>query len=58
MKAQMKAANRSAAPLAVIVGEDEAAADSVSVRPMQGDGDQIVIPRNELVPRLKELLTP
>ncbi len=44
MKAQMKAANKSGAPVAVIVGEDEAAADTVTVRPMAGDGDQVTIP--------------
>ncbi len=61
MKAQMKAANRSGAPLAVIVGEDELAADSVSLRPMRrADGhsgsEQTVIPRDQMVTRVKELL--
>lgn len=57
MKAQMKAANKSGAPVAVIVGESEADNDAVSVRPMAGDGGQLTIPRTELIPRLKELLT-
>ncbi len=57
MKAQMKAANKSGAPVAVIVGEDEAAADTVTVRPMDGDGDQVTIPRNELTKQLKDLLS-
>lgn len=35
MKAQMKAANRSQAPIAVIVGEDEVSAGTVSVRTMR-----------------------
>jgi histidyl-tRNA synthetase len=35
MKAQMKAANRSQAPIAVIIGEDELSAGTVSVRTMR-----------------------
>ncbi len=58
MKAQMKAANRSGAPVAVIMGESEAAADTVGLRPMGGDGEQTSVPRSELVSRVKELLTP
>lgn len=56
MKAQMKAANKSGAPVAVIIGEDEVENDSVSVRPMSGDTDQVTIPRSVLIQRLKELL--
>ncbi len=56
MKAQMKAANRSGAPLAVILGETEVASDSVSLRPMQGEGDQVLVGRSELVQRVKEHL--
>lgn len=56
MKAQMKAADRSGAPVALIIGETEAENDAVSVRPMAGGGDQVTIPRTELTQRLKELL--
>lgn len=56
MKAQMKAANKSGAPVAVIVGESEAADGTVSVRPM-GEGDQVVVPRTELIQQLKDLLS-
>ncbi len=49
MKAQMKAADRSGAGLAVIVGSDEAAAGTVSVRPLRGAGEQVQIPRSELL---------
>ncbi len=55
MKAQMKLANRSAAPLAIIVGEEEVASDSVIVRPMARDaGDQQRISRSDLISHLKE----
>ncbi len=56
MKAQMKAANRSGAPVAVIVGADEADADTVSVRPLLDDRDQVVVPRAEMLATIKELL--
>jgi histidyl-tRNA synthetase len=52
MKAQMKLANRSGATVAVIVGEDEVAAGTVVVKPMHGDGEQIAVPRSELVAHL------
>ena len=54
MKAQMKLANRSEAAVAVIVGEDEVAAGTVVVKPMQG-GDQRTIPRADLVTNLSQL---
>ena len=56
MKAQMKAANKSGAPIAVIVGESEAADGTISVRPM-GEGDQIVVPRADLIQQLKDMLS-
>lgn len=40
MKAQMKAADRSGAAVAVIIGDDEVAADEVTLRPLRGGGDQ------------------
>ncbi len=74
MKAQMKAANRSGAAIAVIVGDGEAAAGTVSVRPMRApSGDttggpaeagqdagtkQREISRPDLVGTIKELLQP
>ncbi|MFT7597280.1 MAG: histidyl-tRNA synthetase [Acidimicrobiales bacterium] len=56
MKAQMKGANRSGAPVAAIVGADEAAADMVSLRPMRTDGEQVLVARSELVAKVKEML--
>jgi histidyl-tRNA synthetase len=55
MKAQMKAADRSGARVAVIVGADEEAAGEVTVRPLRG-GEQQRVPRSELVKHVKELL--
>ncbi len=48
MKAQMKLANRSAARFALIIGDDELAAGTVIVKPMHGDGGQIVVMRTEI----------
>jgi histidyl-tRNA synthetase len=49
MKAQLKAADRSGALAAVIVGPDEEAAGEVSVRPLRGEGDQHRARRDEVV---------
>ena len=48
MKAQMKLANRSAARFALIIGDDELAAGTVVVKPMQGDGEQVAIARSDI----------
>ena len=40
MKSQLKSADRSGARVALIVGPDEVAAGTVSMRPMRGTGDQ------------------
>lgn len=50
MKSQMKAADRSGARWAVIVGGDELAAGTILVRPLRDAGDQTSISRNELTP--------
>jgi len=56
MKAQMKRADRSGAAIAVIVGEDEAAAGTVSVRSLRGEGRQTPTERAGVVARVSELL--
>lgn len=71
MKAQMKAANRSEAQIAVIVGEDELSAGTVSVRTMRSatpntasagninpaeGGRQSVIERSELIETVRSML--
>jgi histidyl-tRNA synthetase len=55
MKSQMKAADRSGARYAVIIGSDEAAADAVIVRPLRDRADQSVVARTDLIPHLKSL---
>jgi histidyl-tRNA synthetase len=57
MKSQMKAADRSGATVAVLVGSDELAAGTVTVRPLRGDGEQRAVPRNELTSHLRKLLS-
>lgn len=58
MRAQMKAADRSGAPYAVIVGEQEVADGVATVRPLAEFGaEQTTVPRGELVAHLATLLT-
>jgi histidyl-tRNA synthetase len=55
MKAQMKAADRSGAALALIVGADEVAANEVTVRPLRGErGEQVRVPRDKVVEYVRE----
>jgi histidyl-tRNA synthetase len=55
MKAQMKAADRSGARLAVIVGDDEIAANTVVIRTMVG-GSQETVRRDDLVASVRRAL--
>jgi histidyl-tRNA synthetase len=55
MRSQMRAADRSGAAVAVIVGADELAAGTVTLRPLRG-GEQEAVPREKLLDRLAELL--
>ena len=60
MKSQMKAADRSGARLALIVGGNELASGTVTLRPLAGragdDRTQTSIPRTELIDTLKRAL--
>ena len=56
MKAQMKAADRSGAALAVIIGPDELAAGTAMVRPLRGEEPQTVVARPDLLTHLEKLL--
>jgi histidyl-tRNA synthetase len=56
MKAQMRAADRSGASVAVIVGDDELAAGTVIVRPLRGDEPQTSVARSDLLTHLEKLL--
>jgi histidyl-tRNA synthetase len=55
MKSQMKAADRSGARVALLVGADELAADEVTIRPL-GGGEQERVPRHEVIERVRKLL--
>ena len=48
MKSQMKAADRSGADVAVIVGPDELATGTVTLRPLRG-GEQVVVARRDAI---------
>lgn len=54
MKAQMKLANRSGARFAVIVGDDELAAGTLVIKPMHGEGEQVVIERHRLIDHFEQ----
>jgi histidyl-tRNA synthetase len=56
MKAQMKRADRSGAALALIVGEDEVAAGTVSVKPLRGEAEQTTVERDRVLDRVSTLL--
>jgi histidyl-tRNA synthetase len=56
MKSQMKAADRSGADWAVIVGSDELAAGTVTLRPLRGDGEQSTVARGNLIADLQSRL--
>lgn len=56
MKAQMKAADRSGARFAVIVGSDERAADEVTLRDLRGDDGQRRVANDQLVDDLRKHL--
>ena len=49
MKAQFKAADRSGAPLALLIGADELAAGSVTIRALREQRDQVTKPLGELL---------
>ena len=51
-KAQMRKADASGARFALIVGEDEAAANHVAMKPLRSSGDQISLHPAELAARL------
>lgn len=57
-KSQMRRADASGAALAVIVGEDEAAADQASVKPLREAGEQRRVDLADLPDRLADYLYP
>lgn len=53
MKAQFRAADKSGARLALIVGPDEAAAGTVTVKALRGSGDDETVPRDQVTRRVR-----
>jgi histidyl-tRNA synthetase len=56
MKSQMKAADRSGAAIALIVGSDEQTSGTVVVRPLRGGGDQAAVSRADLTDHVRTFL--
>jgi len=58
MRAQMKAADRSGAAVAVIVGEQEKAQGVVALRHLRGtdEGEQATVPEADVVPAIRQAL--
>jgi histidyl-tRNA synthetase len=54
-KSQMKKADASGASVAVVIGDDEARANEVSVKPMQG-GEQMRVGVRELIASINEII--
>ena len=51
-KSQMKKADASGAHVALIIGEDEAAAGTVAIKPLRESGEQVAVPAAEVAARL------
>jgi histidyl-tRNA synthetase len=56
MKSQMKAADRSGAPVAIIIGSNELEAGTVVVRPLRGEDRQRDVPRDSMISEVTEAL--
>ena len=52
LKSQLRRANRSGARLALILGEDELAAEKISVKALREDTPQVMLTLDELVSML------
>ena len=57
MKSQMKAADKSGARIAIIIGSDEVAAESFVLRPLRSEDQQVTLPRNELKTSIMKALS-
>ena len=56
MKSQMRAADRSGAPVAIIVGSNEIEAGVVTLRPLRGEDIQRQVPRTDLISEVTKAL--
>ncbi|MEO6749755.1 MAG: histidine--tRNA ligase [Casimicrobiaceae bacterium] len=54
-KSQMKRADASGAPLALIIGDDELATQSVSVKPLRSNSGQVSVPASEIAASIATL---
>jgi histidyl-tRNA synthetase len=54
MKAQIKAADRSGAAFAVIIGTNEVDAGTVVIRPLRSQAEQLAVGRDALIPELSQ----
>ena len=57
MKSQMKAADKSGAKIAIILGSDEVEAQTFVLRPLRSEDQQSTIPRNELMTSIMKALS-
>jgi len=57
-KAQFRAADRSGAQVALVVGPDEAERGVVAMRRLRGGGDQTEVARDRVINQVRELLQP
>ena len=55
-KSQFKRADKSGARYAIVIGEEELASDSVTVKPLRGDGEQLRVSRDQLIAYMRSLL--
>jgi histidyl-tRNA synthetase len=55
-KSQFKRADRSGAELALVIGDEEAGRDEVTIKPLRAGGEQETVARQAIVQRLGELL--
>jgi histidyl-tRNA synthetase len=56
-RAQMKKADASGARVAIIVGDDEAAAGTVAIKPLREGGEQVAVPVGAIAARFAELIS-
>gem|GEM_PF-2989197 len=56
MKSQFRKADKLGAKLALIVGADEVANNSVTVKPLTGGAEQQTVNRSELISTINSLL--
>lgn len=52
-KSQFKKADKSGARLALILGEEEFAAESISIKDLRADNEQVTLPQNQLIEYLQ-----